>query len=45
MHSTLGQGIWLVRGHITARLDAETFFFLEPDRVTGTVRDICAALT
>ena len=45
VHSTLGQGIWLVRGHITTRLDAETFLLLEPDRVTGTVTDICAALS
>jgi hypothetical protein len=43
--STLGQGIWLVHGHVTARLDAETFFVLEPERVTGNVMDICAALS
>jgi hypothetical protein len=44
VHTTLGQGIWLIHGHITARLDAETFFLLEPERVTGHVMDICAAL-
>ena len=45
VHSTLGQGIWLVHGHITARVDAATFFLLEPERVTGRVQDICAALS
>ena len=43
--STLGRGIWLVHGHITGRIDAETFFFLEPERVTGQVVDVCAALS
>lgn len=45
VQSTLGQGIFLVNGHISARLDAETFLFLEPERVTGRVTDICAALS
>jgi len=45
VHSTLGQGIYLVHGHVTARLDAETFLLLEPERVNGRVMDICAALS
>jgi len=45
VHSTLGQGIWLVHGHFSGRVDAETFLFLEPERVTGRVTDICAALS
>lgn len=45
VHATLGQGIWLVHGHVTSRFDAETFLLLEPDRVNGRVTDICAALS
>ena len=45
VHSTLGQGIWLLHGHVTARLDAETFLLIEPERVNGRVMDICAALS
>ena len=45
VHSILGQGIWLLHGHVTARLDAETFLLLEPETVHGRITDLCAALS
>lgn len=44
VHSTLGQGIWLVHGRVTGTVDAATFLYVEPERVRGRVTDICAAL-
>ena len=43
--SSIGQGLWMIIGHMTTTLDAETFLVLEPEQLKGRVVDLCAALS